>query len=96
MADSMQPKHLNINDNIDESTTVIDTGNNLTTGGGTSPGHLGIILFSTFVVHVLLDKRIPTHHLMPIISKHSENNIKGQEFLTFIFTRDPPSSDQSG
>ena len=39
MADSMQPKRLNINNNIDQSKTVLDSNET------TSPGHLDI--FST-------------------------------------------------
>ena len=42
MADSMQPKRLNINNNIDQSKTVLDSNET------TSPGHLDI--FSSYLL----------------------------------------------
>ena len=45
MADSMQPKRLNINNNIDQSKTVLDSNET------TSPGHLDIFSNITYCTH---------------------------------------------
>ena len=41
MADSMQPKRLNINNNIDQSKTVLDS--NETSYSGSNPVHIACI-----------------------------------------------------